>query len=296
MLPEPGGRLPLTRYDLGGVRAATDAPQRAFIAHATSVLRADDRVAAVWLVGGFAVGNADAFSDIDLQVLAARDGVADWWREVVDALAPTVSVRSFGAVAGGVCITPEWLHFDVVFHAPGTVDPRDVTGMVPLVDKAGLLPDGPVPRPFVPGPPFFPADAVELFLYMLGNMVAVVGRDEVVPGMNGVTMVRDLALVGLLLAENGIVTTREHGGGNAFAFTKRLRTYLTPEQNAVLAALPPVAPSIESVIDGYVALARAFLPRARRLAEATGAEWPEAYERATVAYFERMLGAHLDLG
>jgi hypothetical protein len=60
------------------------------------------------------------------------------------------------------------------------------------------------------GEPFFPAAAVEMFLYMLGNMVSVVGRNEVVPGTNGVVMVRDIALVGLLLAEQGLATTREH--------------------------------------------------------------------------------------
>lgn len=145
-------------YPLTGVRAATMTPLHAFVEHATAVLRADPRVAAAWLVGGLAVGNADAFSDVDLQVLAAVPGVDEWWREVVDALAPTVSVRPFRAVAGGVCITPEWLHFDVVFHPPGGVDPSTVTGMVPLVDKAGVLPAEPVPRPFVPGPPFFPAE------------------------------------------------------------------------------------------------------------------------------------------
>ena len=129
----------------------------------------------------------------------------------------------------------------------------------------------------------------------VGNMVAVVGRDEVIPGSNGVIMVRDVALVGLLLAERGIRTTREHSFGNPFPFTKRLRRYLTDEQNALLESLPPLRADMRSVIDCYVALARAFLPRARRLADATGTPWPAAYERATIGYFESMLGADLGL-
>jgi hypothetical protein len=48
-------------------------------------------------------------------------------------------------------------------------------------------------------------------------------------------------------------------------------------------------------VDGYIALARIFLPRARALAARTGATWPEVYERASVGYFERMLGVSLDL-
>jgi hypothetical protein len=58
---------------------------------------------------------------------------------------------------------------------------------------------------------------------------------------------------------------------------------------------PPVAATVDSGVAGYVALARLFLPRARALAARTGAAWPEAYERASVGYFERMLGVSLDL-
>ena len=54
---------PISRYALAGVRAATTAAQEALIARATDVLRDDDRVIAAWLVGGFAVGDGDAFSD-----------------------------------------------------------------------------------------------------------------------------------------------------------------------------------------------------------------------------------------
>ena len=53
--------------------------------------------------------------------------------------------------------------------------------------------------------------------------------------------------------------------------------------------------TLDSVIEGYLALARGFIPRARRLAERTGADWPREYERATVAFFERSLGVSLDL-
>ncbi|MGH9157625.1 MAG: hypothetical protein ACRD1K_17715 [Acidimicrobiales bacterium] len=104
-----------------------------------------------------------------------------------------------------------------------------------------------------------------------------------------------IGLVGLLLAEGGRATTREHAMGNPFPFSKRLRRYLTEEQHAVLVSLPPVAASIDSAIDGYVALGRVFLPRARRLAEATGAVWPAAYEQASVAHFERSVGVKLRL-
>jgi hypothetical protein len=38
-----------------------------------------------------------------------------------------------------------------------------------------------------------------------------------------------------------------------------------------------------------------FLPRARKLAEATGAPWPSEYERVSVSYFERSIRVQLRL-
>jgi hypothetical protein len=289
---------PRSRYPLTGVRAASVDPQRALIARATEVLAADERVLAAWLVGGFAVGDGDAFSDVDLQCTVADEAFADLegsWVDLVQRIAPTVRISPFGGSVGGLCLTPDWLHFDIVFNARAALDPTTVEGMVPLFDKADLLPPGPTLRPDRRGEPFFPVAVLDFFLYSLGNMVSVVGRDEVIPGSLGVVLVRDIGLVGLLLAEQGLVSTREHAFGNPFPFTKRLRRYLTEEQNALLESLPALSSNWDSIIDGYVALTHAFLPRGRRLASATGADWPSGYVRATVGYFERMLGVDLGL-
>ena len=297
-----------SRYSLAGVRAATTVPHEAFIARAREVLQADQRVLAAYLVGGFAVAMGDAFSDVDLQVLVADEAaeeLAQGWLDIVHRITPTVHVQAFGTLspnaprrgpaAGGLCITPEWLHFDVVFHAAGAIDAHAIEGVVPLFDKAGLLPAEPTPRPDRAGAAFFPEGAVSMFRSMLGNVVAVIGRDEPVPASNGVIMMRDIGLVGLLLAEQGLASTREHAFGNPFPFTKRLRRYLTDEQHGVLESLPPVAATIDSAIDGYVALAEVFLPRARRLAATTGAVWPAGYAQASVAHFEQAVGVRLQV-
>lgn len=72
MVPEPVGA-----YSLDGVRRATTKPQEELIRRASQVLSADDRVIAAWLVGGFAVGPADAFSDVDLQCSIRDDAAAE---------------------------------------------------------------------------------------------------------------------------------------------------------------------------------------------------------------------------
>lgn len=139
------------RYPLTGVRTATTAPQEAFIARAREVLEADDRVLAAYLVGGFAVGIGDPFSDVDLQVLVAEESageLAEGWTELIHRITPTVNVQAFPTLnpaaprqppnnGGGVCITPEWLNFDVVFRVAGSIDAHAIEGMVPLFDKAG---------------------------------------------------------------------------------------------------------------------------------------------------------------
>ena len=287
-----------SRYSLSGIRRATTAPQEALIKRAVEVFAADARILGAYLVGGFAVGTGDAWSDVDLQCTIrddAQESIKETWRAIIDAIAPTAYVQPFGTAIGGICITYEWLHFDVVFNPLSLVDPKTVEGVVPLIDKAGVLPPGPVPRPSRQGDPFLPLPAVQHFLYMLGNMVSVIGRNELIPASNGVIVVRDIDLVALLLAEQGWATTREHTFGNPFPFTKRLRGYLTEEQNTLLLSLPSLNATIDSVIDGYIALARAFLPRARRLAASTGTPWLSDYEAASVGYFERSLGVSLDL-
>jgi len=285
-----------SRYTLAGVRSATTQPQEELALRVIEVLGDDDRMLAAYLVGGFAVGQGDAFSDVDLQVIVAADAYPSFaasWTSILDRIAAPAHVQPFFGAAGGSVITADWLHYDVVFHAEGSVDPGTVEGMVPLFDKAGALPGAPVPRPDRQGDPVFPTAAVEQFFYMLGNMVSVVGRNEPIPLTNGVVIVRDMCLVKLLLAEQGWETTREHTFGNPFPFTKRLRGYLTDEQNALLESLPPVVATIDSGIEGYVALARAFIPRAKALAARLGADWPTAYEQASCAFFERMLGVDL---
>jgi hypothetical protein len=297
------------RYPLTGARAATTAPQEAFIARAREVLEADDRVLAAYLVGGFAVGIGDAFSDVDLQALVTEESaeeLAEGWIELIHRITPTVNVQAFPTLnpaaprqppnnGGGVCITPEWLHFDVVFRVAGSIDAHAIEGMVPLFDKAGLLPAQPTTRPDRRGDPFYPEGTVSFFLYMLGNVVAAIGRDEPVPASNGVIMMRDIGLVRLFLAEQGLQSTRDNPVPGMFPFTKRLRRYLTEEQHAILVALPPLSPSLDSAIDGFVALAEVFLPRAKRLAVACGAPWPEDYAQASVAHFERAVGTTINL-
>src|SRR5262249_58800095 len=98
----------------------------------------------------------------------------------------------------------------VVFDGGSGRDGAQLTGLRPLFDKTGAIPpSGPVPRPPCLGEPYFPAAAVDFYFYLFGNLVTVVGRDELLLATNGVVALRDNCLTPLLLAERGI---RRAGG------------------------------------------------------------------------------------
>lgn len=175
------------------------------------------------------------------------------------------------------------MHFDIAIHS-GQPILRPGSGLIPLFDRLGMLPAEAHQVEFEHGDPWFPADVVQWFFYMLGNLAVVVGRDEPVLGTNGAIMLRDTCLVPLMHAETGTIRT----GGN-----KRLRAFLTDEQHAVLESLPAVAPTLDSVVDAYAATAQVFVSRGRALAERLNGEWPVDFERATADHLERMVGRRI---
>ena len=242
---------------------------RALASRARAVFEADERVRAAWLTGSIAEGRGDAYSDLDVRL--AVDGEVDW-RELVDRVSPTVLARKLpGPDVVVTCVTPEWLRFDLVI-VPADRPPAGA--IAPLIDKDGLtekLPPNPPPRAADP------AFLAEEFLRVLGLSPDVVGREEYLVGSDGVWLLRRM-LVDLMLID-------EKRGG-----AKRLNPYLTAEQRAVLEGLPPIEPTRQAVLDGTLAIARVFLPMARRR---LGEKYPTALEAATLAHLERSLGVRL---
>lgn len=256
------------------------------IGRAVEVLEADDRIRAAWLAGSFARGDADEFSDVDLHCVITDDSVAQMhedWRRIADAIAPTVSLSPLPGLIGGVCLTADWRHFDLVMYPRSGFDLAAALDVRPLFDRDGLLPKAPVCAPIV-GQPFFPADTVWLFFYFLGAFTVVIGRQEVALAAASAVNLRDACLIPLLLAERGVL--RRTG-------QKRLRSLLSDEQDDLLRALPLGGHDASSAIDAVVALARAFIPRARALCDEVGAEWPHELERAALARFDGALGVRI---
>jgi hypothetical protein len=270
------------------------AGQDRLIERAADVTASDDRIRAAWLAGSFAAGTADEFSDIDLHCAISADS-ADWfrehWADLARRITPVVLAGPIPGVLGGYVITPDWMHLDIVLHpvdTPAHFDSRSRgRPILPLFDRAGLLPAGTAAPADPSSAPYFPAASVDLYFYLLGNLAVVLGRGEVLLASNGAIMGRDVGLVPVMLAENGV---RKSDGA------KRLNRYLTAEQRTFLESLPPVAARRDSVIKFNQRVAAEFIRRGRALAATTGADWPSDLEVATLAYLQRELGADWRLG
>ena len=262
----------------------TDEPQRNLIERAKVVAADDDRILAAWLVGSYATGQADAYSDVDLHCLIS-DESTDWfrehWAETASAmLGPTVLERSLPGMIGGFCLTPDWLHLDLILHPRSELDPHTVTGLTPLYDGSGdLLPKQPKPR-VIFDKPYFPDQTIALFLYYLGNLPVGPGRGELVMMHGGIFTWRDL-LIEVMLAENGV---RKRGG------KKRLNPLLTDEQRRVLESIPIPGMDMDDILDCLHVVTREILHRGKALARHTATPWPQALEDAAMANVHRHLG------
>ncbi|GHO84720.1 nucleotidyltransferase domain-containing protein [Dictyobacter formicarum] len=263
----------------------------AFAEQATAILHKNERVRILWLTGSLAKGTADGQSDVDLRTAVRAEDFAtieQWWPDLLDQIAPTVWKHRWPgstdeAILGA--ITTDYVRFDVVVQSMQDRKPRTYEAARLLFDKDDQA------KHFLltqPPPPHDPSTRltplVEEFIRLVGMLPIVVERDDVPIGMEGQLALHSM-LISLLLLENGI--DRMSSG------KRHVAAHLNDEQRALLAQIPALAPTIESITEGIRAYARLFLPRARRLMESYGQPYPEAFEAATIRHLRETLGLNL---
>ncbi|WP_350279527.1 nucleotidyltransferase domain-containing protein [Kribbella sp. HUAS MG21] len=259
---------------------AGDERQQAVITRAREVLPSNERVLAVYLIGSYGTGTADRFSDVDVHLVVSDDS-SEWfeqhWDDVLRELTgPTVLADRLPGMIGGLGITADWLHVDLIVHPLAEFDRFQYDGVRVLFDRDGtLFPDGDIaPTGGRPGEPYWPAKTVDLFFYFLGNLVTVLGRDERIVANQGIGVVRD-QLVALMLAERGVRRT---------SGAKRLNALLSDEQRAALEAIPAAGTEPADVIAANQYICREFITRGTALAELTGNPWPKEFVDATLLH------------
>jgi predicted nucleotidyltransferase len=261
-----------------------------FAEQAAVMLRQDERIRILWLTGSLAKGTADAQSDVDLRV-AVREAdfatVDQWWQDLLNQVAPLVwKYRWPGppdeAILGA--ITADYLRFDVVIQSLRDTRPRTLEAARLLFDKDGEAEHFFLTTPSARDPYAHLPVLIEDGIRLLGMLPIVVERNDVPIGMEGQLALHSM-LISLLLLENGIdrMTTGK----------RHVAAFLTEEQRAVLTQVPSLAPTMDSLIQGRLTYGRLFLPRARRLMEAHGHVYPEAFEAATKRHLWETLGLRL---
>ncbi|MCY6382637.1 aminoglycoside 6-adenylyltransferase [Hoeflea prorocentri] len=249
-----------------------------------TALRDAPGIRALFLSGSHGNGLADDYSDIDFVMVAidgASDEAAETWRNAVSRTGDIVlwwdrSVRP--AIINA--ITEDWTRTDVVIQKPDQLTWLTKDGVKPLFDHDGLfdsLPDtaekgGPNPARL--------KYQFEEFIRIVGLLHLAIGRKEYINGVAGLFHLRNL-LVDLLIEE----TAAPNRGG-----VLHLNRLITQEQKELLMSLPPAVPEHDALISANVAYARAYLPRARKLAQQQNIDWPERFEAATWKLLNASLG------
>ena len=250
-------------------------------------LDAEPGVEALWLAGSLGAGRGDAFSDVDLLVLAA-DGAAD---EVSAKLArdlvPAMRVVLVNSLFGGrvlSMVTADWARFDLTIIQGGDLQRYDANALTPVFNKTASNPPA-QPETTYRTPPDQLLRLVNEFLRVLGLAPVAVGREEFELALSGIDLLRRMTFE-LMLEENSVPPSMRGGALHR-------NPLLTAEQRESLRALPALVAERSSIIAGQAAFARLFLPRARRLAAEIGMEWPSAFEDATRRHLLKSLGLPL---
>lgn len=239
-------------------------------------------VRAVFLAGSRGSGTEDRFSDIDFLAILEGEAVeraGTLWIEAMAGIEPLVLSRRTSA--GGLVniITESWVRADL--HATGAaiLDRQGQDTLKPLYDPEDLHSNLPVAAP-TRDPMASVPYLIEEFLRVLGLLPVTLGRGQYQVSITGLGLMRGL-LIDLMLAENG--PQRASG-----MFTLDAR--LTDAQRATLETLPRAVSDPDSLLAANMAMARIFMPRARRLAENSNVPWPEAFETATCAHLRAHFG------
>jgi hypothetical protein len=258
---------------VGGFEAV-DPRYQALYDRAVEVLEADPRVLSVRAGGSIRAGTADAWSDLDLEVVVAgadHEAFLAERHEWLAAITPTVFSRTPILPFIINSVTADGLTFDVVVWADEIPDfpPPPVRFAVGLL--SGQTYDD-------------VRDALEYAVAeqlrgLVGPFVTFLQRDEHLFLFHGIPHILG-ALTTVFLAETGRVPPAG----------KRWNDTYTEEQRAAVAALPPASATREGSIAFGLGLAELLLTRARPLFDRYDLEWPAELARVAADRIHDQLG------
>lgn len=257
--------------------------QREIISTISNFLQDYPTIRGLFLSGSHGNGRADDYSDIDFVLIAgqgATDEVAALWRQAVAQTGEIVLWWDRTTHPSLInVIADDWSRTDVMILQPDQMGAQTQDSLKPLFDHDRIFETLPKTAKIkAPDHARF-QHQFEEFIRILGLLHLSAGRKEYINGVLGVFHLRNL-LVELLIEE-----TAAPGRGGVL----HLNRLITDEQKALLTALPPAIPNRKAMISAHLAYAKAYLPRARKLARQLGVAWPEKFEAATWAHLGKTL-------
>jgi hypothetical protein len=252
-------------------------------------LAAEPDCKGLYLSGSHARGTDDDYSDLDLvAVIDAGDqpGFVAPWRRHLDRIAPLVMFRSQTGQETTLtnAITEDWQRVDLFLETTDRFLQRPAGSVLALHDPLQWIAALPPANPDTAALRRRVASVTEEFIRVLGLLHVGLGRKEHVLCMIGAGLLRD-HLITLMKAEAG---TLDEG---ALHPSKSLPA----ADMATLEALPCPVPTRASALKVHLALANAFLPRARAWHQRHDVAWPTSFEAATRLRLIRSFGDEADI-
>jgi hypothetical protein len=233
-----------------------DARYRALFDRTVDVLSTDPRVVDVAVSGSIAEGTADEWSDLDVVVVVdpdEYDGFLGDWPSWIAEITATAFARTPIAPFIINTVTADGLTFDLTVYARGSSVPSHTGGYV-----VGMLSHQPLASL---------AEALEYAVAeqlrgLAGPFITLIQRDEHMRHLSGVPHILGL-LTTVFLAEM-----------DADPPGKLWNRTFTKEQQAVVAALPPLRATRAGITAFGLGLAQLLVSRARPLYARYGLVWP----------------------
>lgn len=260
---------------------AVTAAGQPLLGRLVELLQAEPLVLAAWLYGSHGRGEADAYSDLDVWVVAEDvTGLLARWPELAAGLGPLVQLEPIRGMTGFRHVLADWSCLDVWISPRTAIDSRDASAVRLLFDRAGVGRQLPAAAP-TPAPAVDKAVGLTSeFLRTLGQLPAVLARGDVLHGVSLAQVLR-LMLIELMLCD---LRLADPGG----ASTQYRR--LPADRRAALLALPVIGHDLDSVRAAQVACAELFLPLARTLC---GSRFPDPMCQALAGWLRRELEVRL---
>lgn len=247
---------------------------------AAEVFAEDPRVRGMWLHGAIARGEADAGSDLDIDLAVADDAFDAFtgeWTRWLAAITPTVSAVPLGGAPGSCyALTPTCERLDVLCERVSALPTSGLTRRLTVFDRDGLT--RLIPAPHDPDPdPETVERLIREVLRQAANFPTVVVRDDWLLGVVAVQQVH------LMLYE----LFAEADKPRPLTGPKQWQTKLSEEHRRILRALPVPQPDAASVGAARTAALGLFLREAPRIAAACKAPWPDDLADAVLGYLAR---------